>query len=153
VVAAKKKKASGAQSANAASASALERDIGSGGKAQTSRDIPQLIVSKQKTDELSRHGCRLSQPAAALRTSICLITGTRPSTPGANKMPSAAGISVRPRVGLRMPLWYLASLMHNSHVGHTSTKPSAQVFLPWLRASCPSELTAQLKAESLMVVP
>jgi hypothetical protein len=28
-----------------------------------------------------------------------------------------------------------------------------RAFLVWLRASCPSELTAQLKAEKLMVVP
>jgi hypothetical protein len=28
-----------------------------------------------------------------------------------------------------------------------------RAFLAWLRASCPSDLTAQLKAEKLMVVP
>jgi hypothetical protein len=28
-----------------------------------------------------------------------------------------------------------------------------RAFLAWLRASCPSEMTAQLKAEKLMVVP
>jgi hypothetical protein len=63
VVAAKKKKASGAPSANAASASALERESGSGGEAQTSREIPQLTVSKRKADELSSHDCP-SEPAS-----------------------------------------------------------------------------------------
>jgi hypothetical protein len=50
VVAAKKKKASGAPSANAASASAHERESGSGGEAQTSRHIPRLIVCKRIAD-------------------------------------------------------------------------------------------------------
>jgi hypothetical protein len=70
VVAAKKKKASVGPWANAASASALERESGSGGDALTSRNIPQPIVSKRKADGLSSADCPLSQPAAALRLNI-----------------------------------------------------------------------------------
>jgi hypothetical protein len=33
------------------------------------------------------------------------MTGPCPEAPGANKLPAAAGNSVRPRVGLRMPQW------------------------------------------------
>jgi hypothetical protein len=48
--------------ANDASASALQRESGSGGEALNSRDIPQLIVSKRKADELSSQDCP-SEPA------------------------------------------------------------------------------------------
>jgi hypothetical protein len=56
-VVAAKKKASGGPRTNDASASALERESGSGSEALTSRDIPQLIVSKRKADELSSQDC------------------------------------------------------------------------------------------------
>jgi hypothetical protein len=48
-----KKKNPTASKADTASASALERQSRVGGEAQTSRNFPQLIASKQKADELS----------------------------------------------------------------------------------------------------
>jgi len=56
-VAAGKKKALAASNANTTSDSALERPSGVGGEARTSRDSPQLNVSKRKAEELSSSDC------------------------------------------------------------------------------------------------
>jgi hypothetical protein len=56
-VVAGKKKALEASKANATSASALKRQSGVGSEASTSRNSPQLRVSKRKTEELSSLDC------------------------------------------------------------------------------------------------
>jgi hypothetical protein len=69
----KKKKAPAAPKANAASASALERESGVGGEAQTSCDFPELIADKWKANELSSSDCPsepASQPPPCARESV-----------------------------------------------------------------------------------
>ena len=63
MAAGKKKKTLAATKTSTTSASALERPSGAGGEARTSRDPPQLQVSKRKAEELSSSDC-LSQPAS-----------------------------------------------------------------------------------------
>jgi hypothetical protein len=99
-LAAGKKKAIAAFKANATSSSTLERQSGVGSDYLTSREYPQIPVSKRKVDEISSSdGSRRPAPGRLFGTV------SRPRAPRANLLPRAARNSEGPKVGWRTLRW------------------------------------------------
>jgi len=80
----KKKKALAASKANATSASVLERQSGFGNVALTSRESPQLPVSKGKLKSFPAQTAYPSPPIVSLHPGICSLTGPRARASRAN---------------------------------------------------------------------